>query len=56
MQPPFNEAARAQAGFGPEWYMPIAAAPNSTPAGDAGAQQQAASVAMSPAPLIASGA
>jgi hypothetical protein len=23
-QPPFNEAARKKAGFGPEWYMPVA--------------------------------
>ena len=24
LQPPFNEAARAAAGFGPEWYLPLA--------------------------------
>jgi hypothetical protein len=24
LKPPFNDAARAQAGFGPEWYMPLA--------------------------------
>lgn len=24
LQPPFNEEARAQAGFGPQWYMPLA--------------------------------
>lgn len=23
LKPPFNEAARAQAGFGPDWYMPL---------------------------------
>lgn len=23
LQPPFNDAARAKAGFGPEWYMPL---------------------------------
>lgn len=23
VQPPFNEAARAAAGFGPEWYLPL---------------------------------
>ena len=23
-QPPFNEEARAKAGFGPEWYLPLA--------------------------------
>ncbi len=25
-QPPFNEEARAKAGFGPEWYLPVARA------------------------------
>jgi hypothetical protein len=25
LQPPFNDAARKMAGFGPEWYMPLAA-------------------------------
>ncbi len=25
LKPPFNEEARAQAGFGPEWYLPLAA-------------------------------
>lgn len=25
LKPPFNDAARAQAGFGPEWYLPLAA-------------------------------
>ncbi|KAG0607919.1 hypothetical protein M758_8G064200 [Ceratodon purpureus] len=32
LKPPFNEAARAAAGFGPEWYLPLAtkvAAPGS---------------------------
>lgn len=24
LKPPFNEAARARAGFGPEWYEPLA--------------------------------
>lgn len=24
MQAPFNEAARKMAGFGPEWYLPLA--------------------------------
>jgi uncharacterized ferritin-like protein (DUF455 family) len=24
LKPPFNEAARAAAGFGPEWYLPLA--------------------------------
>lgn len=24
LKPPFNDAARAQAGFGPEWYLPLA--------------------------------
>jgi len=24
LKPPFNEAARAKAGFGPEWYLPLA--------------------------------
>lgn len=24
LQPPFNEEARAKAGFGPEWYLPVA--------------------------------
>ncbi|KAL4447275.1 hypothetical protein ABPG77_007308 [Micractinium sp. CCAP 211/92] len=33
LKPPFNEEARAQAGFGPEWYLPLAAARD---AGDAG--------------------
>ena len=23
LQPPFNEAARAAAGFGPDWYLPL---------------------------------
>lgn len=23
LQPPFNEAARAAAGFGPQWYLPL---------------------------------
>ncbi len=23
LQPPFNEEARAAAGFGPEWYLPL---------------------------------
>lgn len=27
MQPPFNVEAREQAGFGPEWYMPLAMQP-----------------------------
>lgn len=27
MQPPFNVEAREQAGFGPEWYMPLATQP-----------------------------
>ncbi len=27
LQPPFNVQARAQAGFGPEWYMPLATLP-----------------------------
>ena len=34
LKPPFNEAARAAAGFGPEWYLPLAtkvAAPDSHP-------------------------
>lgn len=26
LKPPFNDEARAQAGFGPEWYMPLAVA------------------------------
>jgi uncharacterized ferritin-like protein (DUF455 family) len=25
LQPPFNEPARAKAGFGPEWYLPLVA-------------------------------
>ena len=25
LKPPFNDAARARAGFGPEWYLPLAA-------------------------------
>lgn len=25
LQPPFNVEARAAAGFGPEWYLPLAA-------------------------------
>ena len=25
VQPPFNDEARARAGFGPEWYLPLAA-------------------------------
>ena len=25
LKPPFNEEARAAAGFGPEWYLPLAA-------------------------------
>ncbi|KAK9820099.1 hypothetical protein WJX72_006117 [[Myrmecia] bisecta] len=27
LKPPFNDDARAKAGFGPEWYLPLAAAP-----------------------------
>lgn len=37
MQPPFNDAARAQAGFGPEWYLPLTIKPE--PA--AGAESEA---------------
>jgi uncharacterized ferritin-like protein (DUF455 family) len=25
LKPPFNDEARARAGFGPEWYMPLTA-------------------------------
>lgn len=32
LKPPFNEEARAKAGFGPEWYLPLAAPSASTPA------------------------
>jgi hypothetical protein len=24
LKPPFNDAARAKAGFGPQWYLPLA--------------------------------
>jgi Protein of unknown function (DUF455) len=27
LKPPFNDAARARAGFGPEWYLPLAGQP-----------------------------
>lgn len=27
LQPPFNEEARAKAGFGPGWYLPLATPP-----------------------------
>jgi uncharacterized ferritin-like protein (DUF455 family) len=27
LKPPFNEAARALAGFSPEWYLPLVAPP-----------------------------
>lgn len=46
LQPPFNEAARAQAGFGPEWYMPLAAGPTVPPQPKAAAAHAAASVAV----------
>ena len=36
LKPPFNEAARAKAGFLPEWYMPLAVKP---PRGEAGAPE-----------------
>lgn len=29
LKPPINEEARAQAGFGPEWYLPLVATPAS---------------------------
>jgi len=48
LQPPFNEAARAQAGFGPEWYMPLAAGPAvpaQSKAAPAAVQANAAAVA-----------
>lgn len=56
MQPPFNEAARAQAGFGPEWYMPIAAASSIAPAAapSTHAQQPATSAAVAAPSLAAS--
>ncbi|CAL5219313.1 g1122 [Coccomyxa viridis] len=58
LKPPFNEAARAEAGFGPEWYMPIAAAaPGSAPAAAAAALQPQASLPeVAPAVPIATGA
>lgn len=44
LKPPFNDEARARAGFGPEWYMPLsvrpaAAAPADAPADAAAAEQ-----------------
>ena len=59
VQPPFNTVARAQAGFGEEWYMPIAAASGSSAAAfkGAGPNQQCtglsnpASVPVSPSML-----
>jgi hypothetical protein len=36
LQPPFNEEARAQAGFGPAWYLPLAMPPKNAAAGAAG--------------------
>ncbi|BDA41926.1 Uncharacterized protein HI_0077 [Coccomyxa sp. Obi] len=30
LKPPFNEQARAQAGFGPQWYMPLATPPKTS--------------------------
>ena len=41
LKPPFNDAARAQAGFGPEWYLPLAVAAD----GGAGAADAAAAAA-----------
>ncbi|KXZ42072.1 hypothetical protein GPECTOR_210g415 [Gonium pectorale] len=46
LKPPFNEEARAQAGFGPEWYLPLATA----------AAQPAAAPAPEPAAAAASAA
>ena len=48
LKPPFNDEARARAGFGPEWYMPLSVrlpAPEPTAA--------AAAVAVAVAPLAA---
>lgn len=55
MQPPFNTVGRAQAGFGEEWYMPIAAASGSSAAASdgAGPSQQRPGLT-NPAPVPAS--
>ena len=37
LKPPFNDAARAKAGFGPEWYLPLAAVQAPAPAAAAAA-------------------
>ena len=42
LKPPFNEQARAKAGFGPEWYLPLAQLPESSTAALAGAAAQQA--------------
>ncbi|PSC71386.1 hypothetical protein C2E20_5254 [Micractinium conductrix] len=43
LKPPFNDDARAQAGFGPEWYMPLTAEfIDGQAAAEAEAQQQPA--------------
>lgn len=45
LKPPFNEEARARAGFGPEWYLPLAAVPN-TAANGTGEQGTAETAAV----------
>ena len=41
LKPPFNDEARAQAGFGPEWYLPLAvAAADGAGAADAAAAEE----------------
>ncbi|GAB4816722.1 hypothetical protein N2152v2_003768 [Parachlorella kessleri] len=41
LKPPFNEQARAKAGFGPEWYLPLAQLPESGTAALPGVAAQA---------------
>ena len=48
-QPPFNTQARAEAGFGEGWYMPLAA-PAEPAAPAAGPQHVASNVAARPPP------
>ena len=45
LKPPFNDEARAQAGFGPEWYLPLAVPADEAAAEEAAAEEAAAEVA-----------
>lgn len=45
VQPPFNDFARAKAGFGPEWYLPLVAGADEKLMGSADGAKQGSAAA-----------